>query len=147
MKNKSKSSTGKLQSKRGTCEEKDETERLASTEVTPRAKRPKKNQPPEIEPKAEVEPEVKEEKIEYDFEEGEEKSDDPSEEVSAELKSVADDESEKVGYDSDGRSVIEVNGVKKFRREADRLFDATKFWCPGWMSQNDVMSTLAERLE
>jgi hypothetical protein len=133
MSSKSKSSTGKSQSKRGTREEKDETELLASTEVTPRAKRPKLNQPPEVQPEAEEEPEVEEEKIESDYEEGEEKSDDPSEEGSAEFESVADDESEKVGYDSDGRSVIEVNGVKRFRREADRVFDAMKFGCPGWM--------------
>ncbi|KAJ1419366.1 hypothetical protein B484DRAFT_400203 [Ochromonadaceae sp. CCMP2298] len=50
------------------------------------------------------------------------------------------------GHDSEGRSVIEKDGTKMFRSKENSESDATQYGCKAWMSKNDVMNTLAERL-
>jgi hypothetical protein len=130
-----------------------EADRLASASATPevhKKKRAKKIKSVE----AEVEPEAEgETEFPGNLEEGEEKSDNPDEEngsKSGESKSdksgLSESASEDTGHDSEGRSVIEKDGIKMFRSKENSEFDATQYGCSAWMSKNDVMNTLAERL-
>jgi hypothetical protein len=146
------SSERKSNSKRVSREPKDDAERLASAEVTPRVKRQKNNKPatPEVEP--EVEAEVEEE-VEEDpeVEESEEKSKSADEDDLGEFSdgsSKSGDSKNGSEHDSQDRSVIiSRSGHKEFRSKQNREFDPTKHGCGAWMSQNDVINTLTERLQ
>jgi hypothetical protein len=147
------SSQKKSNSKRVSREQREDAERLASAQVTPRAKKQKKDKTatPEVEPEVEAEVEEEEVEEEAEVEEGEEKSKSEDEEDLGEFSdasSKSGDSQNGPEHDSQDRSVvISKSGHKEFRSKQNREFDPTKHGCGAWMSQNDVINTLTERLQ
>jgi hypothetical protein len=146
------SSERKTNPKRVSREPKDDAERLASAEVTPRVKRQRNTKPAAAEVEPEVEDEVEEEvEEEPEVEGSEEKSKSTDEDDLGEFSdgsSKSGDSQNESEHDSQDRSVgISKSGHKEFRSKQNRKFDPTKHECGAWMSQNDVINTLTERLQ
>jgi hypothetical protein len=146
------SSERKTNPKRISREPKDDAERLASAEVTPRVKRQRNTKPAAAEVEPEVEDEVEEEvEEEPEVEGSEEKSKSTDKDDLGEFSdgsSKSGDSQNESEHDSQDRSVgISKSGHKEFRSKQNRKFDPTKHECGAWMSQNDVINTLTERLQ